>query len=146
MRSDAGFSLIEMLVALTIMALAAGLVVLTNSSGASLAAETDRFAAAIAAARDQALIENRTVVMSISDTGYAASSRRRLGPPVASQTGALWEAGTSVASADGRLPVVLMFDPVGLTEPVELMLFRGSASERLSISSSGQVSRGVHAP
>jgi general secretion pathway protein H len=146
MRSDAGFSLIEMLVALTVMALASGLALLTMSSGASLASETDRFIAALEAARDQSIIENRIVQVEVSEAGYSSSVRRRLGPALPDAAPATWEQGTSVATAGGELPVVMSFDPVGLTEPAEFTLFRGRSRERVTVDGSGEIARAGDAP
>ena len=89
MRREAGFSLIEMMVVLAIVSLAAGLVVV-NAPGPSgqLANETDRLIRSLVAARDLALVENRTVMVEVTETGYATRVASRLGldehhvPPV----------------------------------------------------------------
>lgn len=141
MRRDAGFSLIEMLVALTIMALAAGVALLAANNGMSLASEADRFIAALSTARDRSVIENRIVQVEVSETGYSAVVRARLGPAIAESEPGKWEPGTSVAATNRNLPIVLMFDPVGLTEPAEFTLFRGRARERVAVDSSGQITR-----
>ncbi len=141
MRGEAGFSLIEMLVALAVMALATGMVILSGAGGNSLASETDRFIASLAMARDQALIENRAVAVEVSEAGYQASVRSRLGPVAPVMPPSTWEPGTSVAAGDGRLPVMLIFDPVGLAEPARFTLFRGVAREQVAIDTSGQIRR-----
>lgn len=142
MRGQAGFSLIEMLVALTVMALVTGLVIVTGpAAGGSLAAETDRFIVSLATARDLALIESRVVTVEVSEEGYATRVRSRL---IASTTAApreSWNKGTTVAAADGRLPALLTFDPVGLTEPMTFTLYRDGAMQRVAIDPSGEIRR-----
>lgn len=146
MRGEAGFSLIETLVVLAVMALATSTVILASGGGNSLGAETDRFVASLTAARDQALIENRVVTMEVSETGYRASVRSRLGPVSPASPPENWEQGTSVATPDGRLPVVLVFDPVGLAEPAQFTLFRGNANERVTVEASGEIRRLADGP
>ena len=141
MRGEEGFSLIELLVALTVMSLATGLVILTGTTQNRLAAETDRFVASLAAARDQALIENRVVTVEISEDGYQARVHSRLMPatlPIAPQ---IWEQGTSIAVEDGRLPALLTFDSVGLSEPTQLTLYRDGVTERVAVDASGEIRR-----
>lgn len=141
MRRDAGFSLIEMLAALAIMALAAGLVVMSlpNASG-RLADETDELIRSLVAARDLALIENRTVTFEVGETGYEMRIASRLGPPE-TRAKVSWRADTSVAVGDGRLPAAILFDSVGLTEPAEIILFRNGLKDGVVIDASGRIGR-----
>lgn len=141
MRHDAGFSLIELLTALAVMSLAAGLVVM-NAPGSArhLADETDGLIRSLTAARDLALVENRTVAMEITESGYAVRVTRRLGPPDIQAT-TPWRDGTSVAIGDGRLPALILFDPVGLADAAELTLFNKGASDGVLIETSGRIRR-----
>lgn len=142
MRGEEGFSLIEMLVALAVMALVTGLVVFTGpASGGSLAAETDRFIVSLATARDLALIESRVVTVEISEAGHFTKVHSRIAPaarPIAHDT---WNDGTTVATGDGRLPALVTFDPVGLTEPATFTLYRDGAMQRIAIDPSGEIRR-----
>jgi general secretion pathway protein H len=142
MRGEHGFSLIEMLVALAVMALVTGLVIFMGpASGGSLAAETDRFIVSLATARDLALIESRVVTVEISETGHVTTVHSRLAPatqPVAPES---WSKGTTVATNDGRLPALVTFDPVGLTEPQMFTLYRDGAMQRVAIDPSGEIRR-----
>lgn len=141
MRREAGFSLIEMMVVLAIVSLAAGLVVV-NAPGASgqLANETDRLIRSLVAARDLALVENRTVMVEVSETGYATRVASRLGP--AREVEMIpWNERTTVAAGDGRLPAVVVFDPVGLAEPASFMLFNEGAKDGVAIAPSGRIDR-----
>jgi len=141
MRRDAGFSLIEMLAALAIMALAAGLVVMSipNPSG-RLADETDELIRNLVAARDLALVENRTVTFEIGETGYKTRIARRLGP-AETRAQVDWRPDTSVAMDDGRLPAAILFDSVGLTEPAAITLFRTGSKDGVLIDASGRIGR-----
>lgn len=141
MRRDAGFSLIEMLAALAIMALAAGLVVMSipNPSG-RLADETDELIRNLVAARDLALVENRTVTFEIGETGYETRIARRLGP-AETRAQVDWRPDTSVAMDDGRLPAAILFDSVGLTEPAAITLFRNGRKDGVLIDASGRIGR-----
>jgi len=141
MQREAGFSLIEMMVVLAVVSLAAGLVVVSaQGRSGQLAQETDRLIRSLVAARDLALIENRTVVVEISDTGYATRVASRVGPPrEVEQT--LWNSATAVAAGDGRLPAVIAFDSVGLTEAASFTLFSENARDGVTIAASGRIAR-----
>jgi general secretion pathway protein H len=141
MHREAGFSLIEMMVVLAIVSLAAGLVVV-NAPGPSgqLANETDRLIRSLVAARDLALVENRTVMVEVSETGYATRVASRLGP--AREVEMIpWNERTTVAAGDGRLPAVVVFDPVGLAEPASFTLFNEGAKDGVAIAPSGRIDR-----
>ncbi len=141
MRREAGFSLIEMMVVLAIVSLAAGLVVV-NAPGPSgqLANETDRLIRSLAAARDLALVENRTVMVEVTETGYATRVASQLGPAREVEMTS-WNEQTTVAAGDGRLPAIIVFDPVGLAEPASFTLFNEDAKDGVVIAPSGRIAR-----
>lgn len=146
MRRDAGFSLIEMMVALTIMALAAGAVIMTvGSPGGTLAAQTDRLIANLAAARDQALVANRTVSVEISEAGYRTIVHSQIAPPTISEETA-WAEGISVTMPQSVMPAMVTFDPVGLAVGAQIDLTRGAASDGVLVLASGQIRRPGDAP
>ena len=140
MRREAGFSLIEMMVVLAIVSLAAGLVVV-NAPGPSgqLANETDRLIRSLVAARDLALVENRTVMVEVTETGYATRVASRLGPAREVEMTS-WNEQTTVAAGDGRLPAIIVFDP-GLAEPASFTLFNEDAKDGVVIAPSGRIAR-----
>jgi general secretion pathway protein H len=146
MRREDGFSLIEMLVAVAIMSLAAGLVVMTAPGPSQqLAHETDGLIRSLVAARDLALVENRVVTVQIGEAGYETRVVRRLrGLETTGKTA--WSNGTTVATADGRLPALIVFDPIGLAEPAHVTLFRERARDGVVIAGSGQIGRLNDAP
>ena len=141
MRREAGFSLIEMMVVLAIVSLAAGLVVV-NAPGPSgqLANETDRLIRSLVAARDLALVENRTVMVEVTETGYATRVASRLGSAREVEM-TPWNERTTVAAGDGRLPAIIVFDPVGLAEPASFTLFNEDAKDGVVIAPSGRIAR-----
>jgi general secretion pathway protein H len=72
-----GFSLVELMVALVIVGLAATTVVLTlPSSSSDLADEAARFAARAAALRDRAVVEARPMRLWVSASGYGFEVRQ----------------------------------------------------------------------
>jgi type II secretion system protein H len=141
MKREAGFSLIEMMVALVVMSLAAGLVVMNaGAPSGRLADETDALIRNLSAARDMALVENRIVTVEIDEHGYATRVMRRIGG-VETTTQVDWRKGTSVATSDGRLPALVMFDSVGLAEAAEVVLFRDGAKDGVFVATSGRIGR-----
>ena len=71
-----GFTLVELMVVLAIMALAATAVVLTiPGEERSVRSEADRLAARLAAARDVAVIEGRSVAVHFAPSGYGFERR-----------------------------------------------------------------------
>jgi general secretion pathway protein H len=141
MRHEAGFSLIEMMVVLAIVSLATGLVIISAPGPSNqLAQETDRLIRSLLAARDLALIENRTVTVEISETGYATRVASRVGLAREIETTS-WNERTTVAADDGRLPAIVTFDPMGLAEPASFTLFSGGAKDGIVIDPSGRMTR-----
>jgi general secretion pathway protein H len=141
MSREAGFSLIEMLVVVAIISLAAGVAVISapGPSG-QLAQETDRLIRSLVAARDLALIENRTVTVELSETGYVTRVATRSGPAREVEA-ARWGDGTTIATRDNRLPAMVTFDPIGLAEPASFTLFRDGAKDGVAVDPSGDIRR-----
>lgn len=142
--SEAGFSLIEVMVTLMIVGLASAIVVMTAPPGTqSLDKEADRLATRLAAARDLALIQNRTVLIDLTDEGYAQRIRTFDGwtTPANNPPLSPWDAGTSISHPTGRLPAAITFDAIGLTEPTTLTLIRDGRTATIEIDAAGQVTR-----
>src|SRR5205085_3162206 len=75
-RKERGFTLIELMVVLVIIGLAAAAVMLAlPEAGGSLAGEADRFAARARAARDTAILESRAVALQVGRGGYEVARR-----------------------------------------------------------------------
>ena len=52
-----------------------------------------------------------------------------------------WNEQTTVAAGDGRLPAIIVFDPVGLAEPASFTLFNEDAKDGVVIAPSGRIAR-----
>lgn len=134
---EGGFTLLELLVVVTIIGLLSAAVVLAAPPGdTSLREEAERLGARASAAQEHAILSNRSVTLRLTETGYAfAVLRGGAWTEATSPAGGRWEEGTRVES-DGRI----MFEATGLAEPVMVVLTRDG--ERLGIDLTGD--GGVH--
>ena len=139
-----GFTLVELMVVLAIMALAATAVVLTlPGEERSVRSEADRLAARLAAARDVAVIEGRSVAVNFAPSGYGFE--RRIGGEWQPLPGRAfeqrnWPDDVRFSAGDGRR---ILFDRVGISPtPQAVVLTGGDAREIVRVSATGEVSRG----
>jgi general secretion pathway protein H len=134
---ESGFTLIELMVVLVIVGLAAAAVVLAlPEPGGSLQAEAERFAARAKAARDSAIIESRPVALLVGPDGYALS--RRTGGAWRAAARYDWAEGTQ-ADAGGASAARSRFDSTGLAEPLHLVLRRGERRVAIDIGPDGAI-------
>ena len=151
MRRD-GFTLVEMLIVLTVMALLASAVVLTvDRGGRGVASDASRLASRIAAARETAIVSARPVGVWITRSGYGFDVRSGGAWRPAAQKPfetVDWPAGTSVAAAGmaGRQAALsggkarLVFDNLGLPDsPMRLDLSRDGRSAHIAVMPNGDV-------
>lgn len=147
MRRD-GFSLVEMMVVLFVMGvLAASVVLLLPGDADRLRRESERFAARVSAARDEAIASGSPVAAVVSEAGYYFEQRRDgAWAPAEGRSLALtdWSHGTVIAvgvaggQTGGRARIV--FDPVGLaSSELRLRLSRGDAARTIVIARNGTV-------
>ncbi|WP_205480151.1 GspH/FimT family pseudopilin [Sphingomonas arenae] len=136
-----GFTLVELLVVITVMALlATGVVMTLPASGAGTRDAAGRFAARVAAARDTAVLTGRPTGLWVSPSGYGFEQLRGTewqpvdAPPLAQ---ADW--GRDVEAAVQR-QARLRFDSIGLPDrALEVRLVSGTRLATVRIGSNGDV-------
>jgi len=129
-----GFTLVELLVVLTILGLMSAAVVLSMpGDAAELRQEADSFTLWATAAQEQAILASRAVSLRLDGSGYAFE-RRSAGQwqPLAAYQ---WRQGTSVQPVSARIT----FDPAGVSEPARLLLERGGNSIAVDIAGDGSI-------
>ncbi len=148
---ERGFSLVEMLIVLFVMALLAGIAVLGfPDDRAALRRGAERFAARTLAARDEAIVTGAPVAVIVGPAGYYFE--RRLGgrwQPLDGRALAAseWPDGASAAlalggAAGGGAPgnARLVFDPLGLAgDEARISLSRGDEGIAVRIARDGSV-------
>lgn len=136
----AGFTLVELLMTVAIIGLAAGAVVLSvPDPRPSVAADAERFAARLGRAREEAVLSNRPVAVEATAAGYGFSvfdgaawatlTDGPFGPE-------LWSEGVSVSPAG---PLRVVFDPTGVAEPATVTLSRDRRAVRIAVDGAGEV-------
>nr|WP_255630871.1 GspH/FimT family pseudopilin [Novosphingobium sp. FKTRR1] len=146
-----GFSLVEMLAVLFIMALLAGVAAIAlPGDDASLRQEVDRLVARASAARDLAVTSARPVALVVGPAGYALEQRTQASwAPLASDRRGLtrWRSGTTLQAAtagpDARhaaTPSRVVFDVLGLADTDATMrLVHGHAQATVRVTRDGRV-------
>jgi general secretion pathway protein H len=136
-----GFTLVEMMIVTSVMALLAGVAVLTfGPIGADPKDAATRFASRVAAARDQAILTGRPISAWVSPSGYGFDRFRDGRWEKLEQKpfeAADWGTGMQ-ASLDGRTRV--RFDGLGVADqPLRIRLSREGESAGVRIAASGEV-------
>lgn len=136
-----GFTLVELLLVLTVISLAATAVVLAApDQRVSLTREAERLAARLALARDAAILQSRPFAVAIDADGYAFSERRGGAWEALSRAPfqpISWEEDTRAEASDGAARIV--FDPTGFTEPAQVRLVRDGRGVAVAIDAAGEV-------
>jgi general secretion pathway protein H len=141
-----GFTLVELMVVLAILALAATAVVMTMpGEERGVRGEADRLAARLAAARDVAVIEGRSVAVHFAPSGYGFERRvEGAWQPLPGRAFAqrAWPQGVRFAARGGQDRARILFDRIGTSPtPQALTLTGGDAREIIGVSATGEIRR-----
>jgi general secretion pathway protein H len=136
-----GFTLVELMVVITIVGLIAGLAVLAlPDPEGGVRAEAVKFAARAKAAQERAVMDNRPVAIMLGEGGYAFEWRsggkwQAVGerPFVAAQ----WREGTEARLEGAERRIV--FDSTGFAERATLRLSRGSETAAVEVTNGGRI-------
>ena len=139
-KKRAGFTLVELLMVVAIIGLAAGAVVLAvPDPRPAVGAEAERFAARLSSARDEAVLSNRPVAVEVTAEGYAFSAfdGRAWSPLIDGPfKREVWQAGTTTGPGEG---VRFVFDPTGVADVAGLTLTRDGVRWTVSVDGAGEV-------
>lgn len=144
-RPANGFTLVELMVVVTVMALAAAVVVLTLPSRDDAGARAaTRFAARVAAVRDQAILSGRPAGVWMSASGYGfEAARKGQWSPLTTRTLKEEDWGKDLQAQFSTGPAArVRFDSVGLASDEVLVSIAkpGAAPHKVQISMNGDVS------
>jgi len=134
----AGFTLVELMMTLVVIGLAAGAVVLATPDPRPAVGETaERFAARLVRAREEAILTNRLVAVSTDAGGYefAGFDGATWTPLTAPFIRQPWDDGV----VPPRRPVRIVFDATGGAEPAEVSLSRDGRSVAVQVDAAGEV-------
>jgi type II secretion system protein H len=140
---DAGFTLIETIVALAVIALLAGLAVMAAPGlDARARSEAERFAAFVARGGQESIMTNRALALTVSPEGFGFSAMGPQGwaplPPGDRLAFRRWPAGvdaTLVAEAQTRI----VFDVLGGADPAQVRIGRAGAAYAVDITGAGEI-------
>jgi len=141
--SEAGFTLVELMVVLVIIGLLGAAVVMTAPDGrGEVRREAEAFAVRLQRAREEALLTNRAVEVQVDGEGYGFRTLRRgewqelTEEPFEAHR---WEDGVTAAltALDGREGV--RFDPTGAAEPAQVTVSRAEQRMRVAVDETGEV-------
>jgi general secretion pathway protein H len=134
-----GFTLVELLVVLTIIALVSAAVVLAiPDPRGNLVAQAERFGARARAAQERAIMDNRPIALRISNSGYRFEIRQEgawmpmTEKPFAPQD---WGEDVRVGASSERT----VFDATGFADPIRITLDRGREQVAVEIGNGGEI-------
>jgi general secretion pathway protein H len=143
-RAQQGFTLIELMIVITIMGLAAAVVVLVMPDPRGrVRDDADRFAARVRAAHDTAIVGAHPVSVWVNAAGYGFDERAAAGWQAMSDKPlrvSQWSRGTRAIPSNGQGRDRVVFDSTGMADrPLSVQLTREGQSVRISIGTNGAV-------
>lgn len=140
-----GFTLVELMVVIALMAVMAGaVVIIAGAPGGGPSASATRFANRLAAARDEAIVSGRPMSAWVTRSGYGFDQfqgGRWQAMSVKPFEGDNWDRGTAVAlSGGGQGRARVRFDSLGLPDaPTSVKLARDGRTAEVRIDANGDV-------
>lgn len=137
-KRDGGFTLVELMATIAILAVATAAVVLSWSGGSDQTrTEAVRFAARVSLARDLAITNVRPVGLTLDQRGYRFDQRvNGVWRPI--EKSGVWGDGIQIVSDGGNERLV--FDPVGLADhDQKIVLTKGDQRTQIVIVANGGV-------
>lgn len=138
--SEQGFSLVEIMVVLTIIGLTAAIAVIGFAGERGEARrEAERLGARMLAAKDHALFSQRETSVVVDASGYRFEERGPEGWVPLNERAMKPHNWSDVRPVGGTLPMRVRFDAVGLADPAAIILGEGDSRARLDVGADGEV-------